>query len=212
MVWRWENFEPLGNNPPEENPSGLGNFEFPLRFAGQYHDKETNLFYNMARDYDPSTGRYTTSDPIGLLGGINTYLYVRGNPVALVDRFGLEVDVRLRIADRVAGIPLSPPKTTGYCGSGWNEPLVSDFIGSFNLDLSPSCKRHDKCYATCGADKGQCDRQLRDDIRAACKALHLPGSARYAACASWADDYYTAVDWFGGGAFRAAQSECKCKP
>ena len=81
VVWRWENQEPFGNNPPEENPSGLGDFEFPLRFAGQYHDKETGLFYNYFRDYDPQTGRYVQSDPIGLAGGINPYLYVSGNPL-----------------------------------------------------------------------------------------------------------------------------------
>ena len=66
VVWRWENQEPFGNNPPEENPSELGSFEFALRFPGQYADKETGLFYNYFRDYDPQTGRYVQSDPIGL--------------------------------------------------------------------------------------------------------------------------------------------------
>ena len=39
----------------------------PLRFAGQYHDTETGLFYNYNRYYNPDTGRYiTTIDPLGL--------------------------------------------------------------------------------------------------------------------------------------------------
>jgi hypothetical protein len=43
----------------------------------------------MARDYDPATGRYVESDPIGLAGGsFSTYAYVRGNPVMLVDEDG----------------------------------------------------------------------------------------------------------------------------
>jgi RHS repeat-associated protein len=91
VVWRWDNQEPFGNNPPEENPGGLGNFEFNLRFPGQYADKETGLFYNYFRDYDPQTGRYVQSDPIGLAGGINPYTYAYDDPVRFSDPMGLDV-------------------------------------------------------------------------------------------------------------------------
>lgn len=64
-VWRWDQAEPFGNNPADENPSGLGTFDLPLRLPGQYFDKETNLHYNYFRDYDPGTGRYVQPDPIG---------------------------------------------------------------------------------------------------------------------------------------------------
>ncbi len=95
-MWRWDQDEPFGVNVPNENPSGLGAFEFPLRFPGQYADKETNLHYNYYRDYEPSTGRYGESDPIGLIGGLNTYAYgsagplIRTNPSGLVDWTGYQ--------------------------------------------------------------------------------------------------------------------------
>ncbi|TVO52254.1 RHS repeat-associated core domain-containing protein [Denitromonas halophila] len=86
--WRWTS-PPFGEVLPEDDPSGLGAVTFNLRFPGQYYDKETGLHYNWNRYYDPGTGRYVQSDPIGLQGGWNTYGYVGGNPVSRIDPFGL---------------------------------------------------------------------------------------------------------------------------
>ena len=60
-----------------------------LRFPGQYHDAESGLDYNFSRSYNAHTGRYTQSDPVGLLGGVNTYGYAGANPINGTDRFGL---------------------------------------------------------------------------------------------------------------------------
>lgn len=56
---------------------------------GTIADAGALAHYNYFRDFDPSIGRYVQSDPIGLRGGINTYAYVRGRPVSLVDPLGL---------------------------------------------------------------------------------------------------------------------------
>lgn len=109
-VWRWDQAEPFGTYPANENPSGLGAFEFNLRFDGQYFDKETGLHYNYFRDYDPAIGRYVQSDPIGLAGGLNTYAYVKGNPLRYRDPMGLKIwwDGRNSWTDNPAGEGWAP--------------------------------------------------------------------------------------------------------
>lgn len=85
LVWA-AHYEPFGRAIITKEAVGNN-----LRYAGQYFDQETGLHYNWHRYYDPKTGRYISSDPIGLAGGLNTYLYASGNPVRYVDPFGLEV-------------------------------------------------------------------------------------------------------------------------
>ena len=89
VVWE-QSQTAFGEAVVDEDPDGDStSFIYNQRFPGQYFDEESNLHYNYFRDYDPSTGRYIQSDPIGLAGGINIYLYVESNPINSFDFLGL---------------------------------------------------------------------------------------------------------------------------
>ena len=83
IVWA-ANYEPFGYAHVV-----VQTIEMPLRFPGQYFDKETGNHYNYFRDYDPKTGRYLTADPVGLRGGLHHYAYVDSDPLKYIDVHGL---------------------------------------------------------------------------------------------------------------------------
>ena len=91
-----------------------GSTDQPLRFQGQYEDEESGLYYNRHRYYDPKLGRYVNQDPIGLLGGMNSYAYPHA-PTEWVDpqcHHHSETTRRLARTGTAPGIlflPLQPP-------------------------------------------------------------------------------------------------------
>jgi hypothetical protein len=65
----------------------VGSLQHPLPWP--VLPSRDGLNYNWSRDYDPLTGRYVESDPLGLTAGVDTYTYVRAKAVNRIDKTGL---------------------------------------------------------------------------------------------------------------------------
>ena len=91
VVWT-ASYEPYGLATPDEDPDGdsvLVSYE--PRFPGQWFDGESGDHYNLNRIYDPTSARYTTTDPIGQRGGWTLYRYALSSPIGFFDPGGLDV-------------------------------------------------------------------------------------------------------------------------
>jgi RHS repeat-associated protein len=65
-------------------------FRVPIGFAGGLHDHDLGFVRFGWRDYDPFTGRWTASDPIGDKGGDSDwYGYCLDDPINMSDATGL---------------------------------------------------------------------------------------------------------------------------
>lgn len=141
-VWRWEMDDPFGTNP------AVGSIEMPLRFPGQAFDSETGLHYNYFRDYDPGSGRYIESDPIGLAGGINTYGYTLQNPLSFIDTTGLDVTISFNGSAAAGaghvGIGVNSPNTVGQRPQAGQNPVAiavgQNVPGEISPDPAPDAR------------------------------------------------------------------------
>jgi RHS repeat-associated protein len=69
-------------------PSAASSVANPYLFTGRRYDNETGLYYYRARYFDYYTGRFIQPDPIGYIGGLNLYTYVKNNPLRFTDPYG----------------------------------------------------------------------------------------------------------------------------
>jgi len=176
-VWQAD-WEPFGSVV-----IGQGKLTSHLRFPGQYFDEETSLHYNYYRHYDPQTGRYIESDPIGLRGGINTFAYVGADPIIYYDFYGLfiygsgapfpaealgiwvggwfnNLKCYLKSAYNFAGSYMDMQNATNWTGADWN----NNEYGWQGQDKYFHCRAN--CEAAqlgpCGEDAADCISDARE--------------------------------------------------
>lgn len=180
VVWKWES-DPFGIGAPDENPNVVN-----LRFPGQYYDEESGDHYNYFRDYDPSTGRYLQSDPIGLDGGLNTYLYANANPIRYVDPTG---ESALGGVLTGLGADLATPEPTDAAWPkwvGWGASIAGAAI--YDMCTESDEEREKRCEENLERDLETCRALGKRGGKAAYRVREQQARLRYSNCLSGRDD------------------------
>ncbi len=171
-VWRWSLLgEAFGEGESAEDPDQDGVLQaFDLRFPGQRHDSASGLSYNYYRDYDPATGRYVQSDPIGLDGGVNTFAYSLSSPIANYDPSGLTTLSKCARPENVlacAAAGIGSSANTGSTSSGLaaaSAAAAASLTGD-SAKTEEACPAQDKCqkiYATISSILGVLKKRYWD--------------------------------------------------
>lgn len=152
-----------------------------LRFQGQYADRETGLHYNTFRYYDPDIGRFTTQDPIGLLGGINLHQYAR-NPITWIDPWGLAAGDSVGATFEIGGQVFTGtnptarnPRIPGETLPGLRGPNTSR--SDMHAEIEAMMKAHDAGvtggHGVLTIDGLEACARCKGDIKTVARALQL---------------------------------------
>ncbi|WP_395834491.1 RHS repeat domain-containing protein [Archangium violaceum] len=116
--------------------TGAQPFWTPLRFPGQYHDAETDLFENWNRYYDPSIGRYLQPEPMLHESAVVKALVLRGQSMPV---YAYASNNPFHFSDPSGGLPIDGASTDRFL--------------SAEMQISQACQAGDQ--ASCKFMAGQ---------------------------------------------------------
>jgi RHS repeat-associated protein len=188
-------YDPFGNTVVA---TGVDATDNPFRFSTKWFDNNTRLGYWGYRWYSPGMGRWLSRDPFDEMGGVlhrifsaalssvltmldnalisllaedinpddPLYVFVENSVLDLIDPQGLSSSCPFGCVNgRCPKPPPYAPEENG-CGPGW-ATWISDAPVQ-GCSFLEACNKHDRCYGTCNAGKGRCDKEFKNDMLDAC--------------------------------------------
>jgi len=212
-VWSWSLLsEAFGKDRAAEDPDQDDVAQvLDLRFPGQRIEPSSGLSYNYFRDYDPNVGRFVQSDPMGLEAGASTYAYAGGDPIAYLDRDGLQAQrapvERVPTPPTRFMPPAQPPANDPNFGRGLGGALgalracfspagAAILAGVLIPNSTSACDTFDKPPQCGGDEEDPCERLYYQVDIPTCRGVarargpsagtrcYAQAAERYAACLS----------------------------
>lgn len=218
-VWRYDNTEPFADSVPDEDPSSLGAFEFPVRMEGRtYLDRETNLLYNTHRYRDTGIGRFPQADPLGLRAGdLSLYVLTKNNPLSLTDPFGLFTPGRHNEITRSAAASSCPKVAGGLAYLVMQADFTPGSQEPANAPQHAMCSPGQTAEQGARATEQFIEEQLKTcSIGGLAKALHAAQDKHaggHRGCQTWPGGLpgweHARQDAFPGSATGAAEAESR---
>jgi RHS repeat-associated protein len=131
----YEEYHPYGTSAYRSTKPGFDLSLKRYRFSGKERDDETGLYYFGARYYAAWLGKWTSSDPMGLVDGINLYAYTGNNPINFRDANGTQRCAYIIYQQGLVGQELVPGGCEAVRREGKEPPGV---IGYIRLPRSPT--------------------------------------------------------------------------
>lgn len=85
----YEEYSSFGETTFMVSRDAEGNLTKTYRYSKEEYDPTTGFYYYGARYYSPQLGRWISTDPGGLIDGLNVYGFVRNNPINFIDLIGM---------------------------------------------------------------------------------------------------------------------------
>jgi len=131
-------------------------------FAGRQLDGESSTYFNRARNYDPSTGTWSSQDLVGAEAGENYYRYVSNSPAVFVDPEGLAQTVNKDLGGGGINLGQAAAGTTGMETSG----KALSKVGATAAAAAVVAEVVPPVVEFCTLNPGTCEKIARDTPRA----------------------------------------------
>jgi RHS repeat-associated protein len=90
QIISYEEYFPYGSTSYQAVNAAIKAAKKRYRYTGMERDDETGLAYHSARSYATWLGRWTSSDPAGLVETLNSYVYASNSPTRQTDSSGYQ--------------------------------------------------------------------------------------------------------------------------